>query len=405
MIVVGHHIDAEDYPRIASLREASTYKVLPEESELEKGKKRGVEGAILPPPQRGRRTDPRSVPPGSATAIARQRAEASRFQDPKGKGSTKGTSQGKDKTFEVKAVEKLPPEFEARPSTAEDIPIDELRNKLKNRGFYDRTWELLQKILIDLGVTMGNLMSLEYTYAYWYRQFENLPMNLAMEAVLQPLYKVELQSWIEDLAEEESEELKASHTEIIIDSLTNVKNFISSWGFTMRDFFEKDKRSFNPVEKGKGKSKDQPKGGKTEQLPAAGGKEKGRSGSMNTPKEPAPVAKQGETAPVSLKDPQPAVEQTSWSSIVKSGVPVLQGPPAKTGEPVLPKSTPQGPPTKAEEHVSPVETKEAPTPTRSTVQTCGAANPATPAFGGRITTCAVVICTSREHAWRSPAYC
>ena len=128
-----------------------------------------------------------------------------------------GTPQGKDRTFEVKAVEKLPPEFEARPSTAEDIPIDELRSRIKNRGFYDRTWELLQRILIDLGVTMGNL------------------------AVLQPLYKVELQSWIEDLAEEEFEELKASHTEIIVDSLTNVKNFISSWGFTIRDFFEKDK--------------------------------------------------------------------------------------------------------------------------------------------------------------------
>ena len=48
-------------------------KLIPEESELEKGKKRGLEGAILPPPQRGRRTGPRgsSVPPGSATAIAR----------------------------------------------------------------------------------------------------------------------------------------------------------------------------------------------------------------------------------------------------------------------------------------------------------------------------------------------
>ena len=47
-------------------------KLIPEESELEKGKKRGLEGAILPPPQRGRRTGPRgsSVPPGSATAIA-----------------------------------------------------------------------------------------------------------------------------------------------------------------------------------------------------------------------------------------------------------------------------------------------------------------------------------------------
>ena len=91
-------------------------------------------------------------------------------------------------------MDKLPPDFVARSSTEEDVPIEELRSKLANRGFYDRTWELLQKILIVLGVTMGNLMSLEYTYVYWYRQFENLPMNLALEAVLQPLYKVEVQS-------------------------------------------------------------------------------------------------------------------------------------------------------------------------------------------------------------------
>ena len=101
-------------------------------------------------------------------------------------------------------------------------------------------------------------------------------MNLAMEAVLQPLYKVELQSWIDDLAEDESEELKASHTEIIVDSLTNVKNCLSSWGVTIRDFFDKDKRSFIPVGKGKGKSKDQPKGGKSEQFPVVGEKAQGR---------------------------------------------------------------------------------------------------------------------------------
>ena len=57
---------------------------------------------------------------------------------------------------------------------------------------------------------MGNLMAFEYTYVHWYRQFENVPMNVAMEAVLQPLYKVELQSYLDDLPEDESEELKAS---------------------------------------------------------------------------------------------------------------------------------------------------------------------------------------------------
>ena len=55
---------------------------LPEESEMERGKKRGLEGAILPPPHKGRKGNARgsSVPPGSSTALARQRAEA------KGKG-------------------------------------------------------------------------------------------------------------------------------------------------------------------------------------------------------------------------------------------------------------------------------------------------------------------------------
>ena len=94
-------------------------KLIPEESEMERGKKRGLEGAILPPPQKGRKGSARgsSVPPGSATALARQRAEATKLQDPKGKGSTKGTPKGKGKTSEVKAVGKLPPTFVAQSST------------------------------------------------------------------------------------------------------------------------------------------------------------------------------------------------------------------------------------------------------------------------------------------------
>ena len=139
---------------------------------------------------------------------------------------------------------------------------------------------------------MGNLMSLAYTYAYWYRQFENLPMNLAMEAVLQPLYKVELQSWIEDLAEEESEELKASHTEIIVDALTNVKSFISSWDLQLETSSKRTRGRLILWRKGRVNPKDQPKGGKSEQLPAVGGKAQGKSGSKNTQKEPARVVKQ-----------------------------------------------------------------------------------------------------------------
>ena len=74
------------------------------------------------------------------------------------------------------------------------------------------------------------------------------------------------------------------------------------------------------------------------------------------------MAKQGETAPGSSKDPQPAVEQTSRGSRGKSGQPVPQGPPAKVGEPVPPTITPQGPPIKVGEHGSLVGMKEAATP-------------------------------------------
>ena len=68
-------------------------KLIPEESELTtRGKKRGPEGDILPPPQRGTKGGARgpSVPSGSSTAKARQRAEAQKSQEMKGKGCTKG---------------------------------------------------------------------------------------------------------------------------------------------------------------------------------------------------------------------------------------------------------------------------------------------------------------------------
>ena len=94
-------------------------KLIPEDSELEKGKKRGLEGAIQPPPQQRRKGGSRgsSVPPGSATDLARQRAEAMNLQNMKGKGSTKGTSKGKEKATDVTPVGKLPPDFKAISST------------------------------------------------------------------------------------------------------------------------------------------------------------------------------------------------------------------------------------------------------------------------------------------------
>ena len=69
-------------------------KLIPEESELTtRGKKRGSEGDALPPPQKGRKGSGRgpSVPPGSSTAKARERAEARKSQEMKGKGSIKGS--------------------------------------------------------------------------------------------------------------------------------------------------------------------------------------------------------------------------------------------------------------------------------------------------------------------------
>ena len=53
-------------------------KLISEDSELERGKKRGLGGAVQPPPQQRRQGASRvsSVPPGSATAKARERAAA-----------------------------------------------------------------------------------------------------------------------------------------------------------------------------------------------------------------------------------------------------------------------------------------------------------------------------------------
>ena len=149
-------------------------------------------------------------------------------------------------------------------------------------------------------------------------------MNVAIEAVLQPLYEIELKSYIDDLPEG-SEESKNSHKEILVDSLTNIKSFMSSYGVTVQDFFDQDKKRFNPEEKGKGKSKDQPKGGTLEQFPALGGKSQGKSGSTNKPKEPTPLTKQGEMGAPAKPKETVLVTKTK-----------LQSPPGKAGEPAPP---------------------------------------------------------------------
>ena len=166
---------------------------------------------------------------------------------------------------------------------------------IENRALYERTWELLQKILTDFGTTMGSLMAFEYTYVHWFHQLEDIPISVALEAALQPLYEVELKSYLADLPEG-SEEERHAHKEILVDSLTNIKNFVSSWGVTIQDFFTIDRKRLDPDVKGKGKSKDQPKGASLEQFPVLGGKSKGKSGSTKKPKEPTPLTKQGDRA-------------------------------------------------------------------------------------------------------------
>ena len=152
-------------------------RLIPEESELVKGRKRSLEEGMLPPPQRGRKGGTRgsSVPPGSETAKARARAEAQRSQDGKGKSSGKGTSKGGSKD-PPRIPGKLPPTFVATASGEKDPlkPIEERRETIINKKFYERSWELLLKILVDYGVTQHNLMAFEFTYLHWYQHLEHV---------------------------------------------------------------------------------------------------------------------------------------------------------------------------------------------------------------------------------------
>ena len=153
------------------------------------------------------------------------------LQNMKGKGFTKGTSKGKEKATVITPVGKLPPDFQAISSTEKDgdMPIEERRKKIFNRSFYEKTWGVLQGMLSSLGTATDNIPVFEYTYLHWFRYMESVPMSVPLEALLQPLYEVERDSYFADLPQGESEETMASHKEIIVDTLTNVKNFISSW--------------------------------------------------------------------------------------------------------------------------------------------------------------------------------
>ena len=85
-------------------------KLISEDSELERGKKRGLEGAVQPPPQRRQGTARvSSVPPGSSTARARERAAAMLPPPPTGRGTGKG--------WGTIATGKLPPDLNPYPQS------------------------------------------------------------------------------------------------------------------------------------------------------------------------------------------------------------------------------------------------------------------------------------------------
>ena len=142
-----------------------------------------------------------------------------------GTGFTKGTSKGKDKGTVIMPVGKLPPEFRAESSATRygDQSIEDRRKTIFNRTYYERTWGILQGMLTSLGTSSDNLPAFECTYLHWFRYMETVPMSVPLEAMLQPLYEVERDAYVADLPQDVSEETRASHKEIIVDSLTNVE--------------------------------------------------------------------------------------------------------------------------------------------------------------------------------------
>ena len=140
---------------------------------------------------------------------------------------------------------------------------------------------------------------------------ESNPGYVAMEALLGRLFEVERDAYFADLSPDTPEDVTVLHKAIIVDSLTNVKNYMSSFGISIRDFFDQDKSRFS-LHPGKGG-----KGGKGDQYPALKGKSSGKS--TNKPKEPTPLSKKGGV--IQLDKP-----------LVQPSVPlILHKPPAKTG--------------------------------------------------------------------------
>ena len=226
-------------------------KLISEDSELEKGKKRGLEGAVQPPPQQRRQGTARvpSVPPGSSTARARERAAAMIPTPPTGRGTGKG--------WGTAVSGKLPADFQPMSSTAVfgDAPIEERKKRIFHKTMYDKAWNTLQGMLASLGTSEDNLPAFECTFLHWFSCMEGTPMEVSMEALLGKLLEVERDAYFADLPQDVTEDVTALHKAIIVDSLTNVKNFMSSFGLSVKDFFDQDKSRFSlqPFRGSKGK--------------------------------------------------------------------------------------------------------------------------------------------------------
>ena len=143
----------------------------------------------------------------------------------------------------MKGVGKLPSTFVATSSVFDDqeTSVEEQKGKLVNREFQEWSWGILRNSLIQQGVTLQNLMVLEFTYMHWYRQLQHIPMNVPLQDVLNPLYEVELESYLSDFPENLSSSERETRKEIITASLTGVKSFISSFGVITAGFFQQDK--------------------------------------------------------------------------------------------------------------------------------------------------------------------
>ena len=286
------------------------------DSELEKGKKRGLEGAVQPPPQQRRQGTARvsSVPPGSSTAKARERAAAMVPKPPSGRGT--------GKVWEFTVTGKLPPDFNPVSSVKAygNTPIEERKKKIFHKTLYEKAWSTLQGMLSGLGTSEDNIPAFECTFLHWFSSMESNPMSISLEAILEKLLEAEREAYFADLDPDAPEEVTTLHKAIIVDSLTNVKNFMSSFGVSVRDFFDQDKSRFSlqPTRGGKG--------GKGDQYPPLKGKAAGKS--TNRPKDPVLLLKKGEVIQLNKPLVQPSVPLVLHKPPTKAelSIPVVEHP-------------------------------------------------------------------------------